>query len=85
MLKIVKLPVKVITMSQEDEDRRQMLGLPPEELEPTDVMISVNVESIAAYYKIVSDNTLSLHLNNSESPWKVFMSVEEFEELIGIK
>lgn len=80
-MKRIKLPVKFYTISPEDVEKYENLGIPiPEDY--NDGILKVNVDAITAYNEDSKGNT-TLYLNNNPEPWMIFLSIKEFEELLN--
>ena len=80
-MRLIDVPVKIIPITEAESDRMENLGYGSEP-EPVDIMMSVNVKAITAYYRLPTENEVSLFLNNSSSPWRIFMTLEQFEKLL---
>ncbi len=81
-METIEVPVKVIPITEEESQRRETMGMEVD-VEPFDVMMKVFKPHIVSYYELREEGEVSLFLTNSERPWRIYMNLEQFEELLN--
>ena len=80
-MEILKLPIKTYTVSLEEIDKMESLGLPIDRDLTIDTELYVNKQHIVAFNEDTSGNT-TLYITGQPEPFMVFIEFKEFLKLV---
>ena len=80
-MEILKLPIKTYTVSLEEIDKMESLGLPIDRDLTIDIDLYVNRQHIVAFNEDTSGNT-TLYITGQDEPFMVFIEFKEFLKLV---
>jgi len=80
-MEILKLPIKTYTVSLEEIDKMESLGLPIDTDLTINTELYVNKQHIVAFNEDTSGNT-TLYITGQDEPFMVFIEFKEFLKLV---